>query len=450
MNRANHSASVVLVLVAVLGSVASAQPGADPPPAPPPIGSAGSADPGSAGPSADPAAGSGAPAAGSGSAGSATDPGSAAGSGSAGSAAGSAAGSGSAGSAAGSAAGSGSGTGPRIIQLPTDANAPQVSAAASPTVVRLGGKFTLFITATFGEGVEVNLREPIELGAGLEVTRKLSEDRPAGDGRKTREWQLEVIAWELGDLVMPGVAVTYTAFGRADQVLTNRVNLRIEGVLGDVVDDPKTMRGDAAPNELYARDWFWLYVGLAGILCFGSIITVYVLWRNSRRKRMVLVGGVVAVPRKFDTASSRALERLLAIEASGVLDRDDDRKQGYADMVEVIREYLGSRYRVATFDLTSSELLKRLDKVAPVEERAMIESWLEACDIVKYGGLKATTAVAKVTLDDARALVVTTTQLQQAAGRSPRTTAAAEPAPTEPSPSGPGEPSKRRDDQEAA
>ena len=31
-----------------------------------------------------------------------------------------------------------------------------------------------------------------------------------------------------------------------------------------------------------------------------------------------------------------------------MLDRDDERKRGYAEMVEVIREYLGARYRVAT------------------------------------------------------------------------------------------------------
>jgi hypothetical protein len=357
------------------------------------------------------------------------DPGSGAGTGSAtGSATGSGAGTGSAGT--GSAGpGSGSGSGPRVIQLPTDANAPQVSAAASPTVVRLGGKFTLFITATFGEGVEVNLREPIELGGGFEVTRKLSEDKSAGDGRKTREWQLEVIAWDLGDLIMPPIAVTYTAFGRADQVETNTVKLRVEGVLGDVLDDPKAMRAQAPPKVLMSRDWFWLWVGggtLGGIVLLGALWQ----WRRSRRRRVVrLGGGAIAVPRHLDTPSARALEKLLKIEASGVLDRDGDRKQGHAEMVEVIREYLGSRYRVITSDLTSSELLRRLaPPVAPIEEHALIEGWLGRCDLVKYGGLRGSSADARQILDDARALVVTTTQLQQAAAAKP----AARPGPVEP------------------
>ena len=61
--------------------------------------------------------------------------------------------------------------------------------------------------------------------------------------------------------------------------------------------------------------------------------------------------------------SERALEQLLAIEKGGDLDHDDDRRRGYVAMFEVIREYLGARYRVASLDLTlTSELGKRLER----------------------------------------------------------------------------------------
>jgi hypothetical protein len=360
------------VLLAVMAAAAAAQPG--------PGSGAGSAE------AADPDAGS----AGSGS-------------GSAGS------GSGSAGSGSGS-AGSGSGAGaPRIIQLPTDIAAPQVSAAASPTEVSLGGKFTVFITATFGDGVEVNLREPIELGSVFEVTRKVTEDRRAPDGRKTREWQLEVIAWELGDLVMPPISVTYTAFGRAGQVQTNAIKLKVTGVLGDVVDDPKAIRDHAPPKDLLSRDWFWVWVAAAAGALIG-LVTGLLVWRRRRRRLEVrLVAGAVAAPRRMDGPSARALEKLLAIEKSGVLDRDEDRKAGYTEMVEVMREYISARYRVDLVDLTTRELLRALERAAPADARALVETWLERCDIVKYGGLRATRDDARTTLDDARAVVVTTT-----------------------------------------
>ncbi len=106
---------------------------------------------------------------------------------------GTAAGSGSAiapasGSAGGSGAGSGSAGAPKpiIIVIPPDVTPPDVQAAASPSLVRLGDRFTLFITATYGGDVEVNLREPIEIGGDLEVVRKSSENRKTADGKKVR------------------------------------------------------------------------------------------------------------------------------------------------------------------------------------------------------------------------------------------------------------------------
>lgn len=411
--------AVVFVALVAFGAVALAQPDPDP-------WGGGSGSSAGSGSTTDPGTGS----AGSGSTTAPTDPldpGTGSGSAGSGSAGSGSAGSGSAGSGSAGSGSAGSGSsGPRIIQVPTDLNAPNVNAAASPTEVRLGGKFTVFVTATFNVGVEVNLREPLDLGPAFEVTRRLSEDKPTGDGRTVREWQLEVIAWELGDLKVPPIAVTYTYGGKADQVATNASNVRVTGVLGDVVDDPKAMRGDAPPTDLLSRDWFWLYVAIGSVVGLGLLITL-VAYLRGRRRRVALVGGAIAVPRKFDTASDRALHELKEIEESGLLERDDDRKKGYAEMVEVIREYIGSRYRVATLDLTTVELITRIAKLASTTERDLIEGWLERCDIVKYGGLRATVEDAMKTLEDARALVITTSTMPLVSKPAPKVEAPAPP-----------------------
>ncbi|HEU4733530.1 MAG TPA: BatD family protein [Kofleriaceae bacterium] len=313
------------------------------------------------------------------------------------------------GAAAGGGSGSQAGPGGAILKLPLDAGAPEVRAAASPTVVQLGAHFTLYVTATFGEGVEVNLREPVELGPAFEVRRKLSEDRRVAGGRTTREWQIDVTPWELGDLQIAPIAVTFTASGRAAQVQTNAVPLKIIGELGDMVDDPRAMRGLAGPTGLTTRDWFWIWMATAAGAAVGVVIAA--LWVANRRKRRgrALVGGAIARPRRIDMTGERALERLLVIERSGVLDREGDRKLGYAEMVGVIRAYLGARYQITVHDLTSLELLGRLGGVAPREEVELVAVWLGSCDLVKYGGQRVTPADAGKALDDARALIVTTT-----------------------------------------
>lgn len=303
--------------------------------------------------------------------------------------------------------GSGSGSGPVVVQPPLDAGAPEVSASASPSAVMLGGTFTLFVTVAMDPGVEVNLREPMELGPAFEIRRKDSRDSVRADGKRVRDYQLEVIAWDLGDLQIPGITVTFTFGGRAGQVETNAVPIRVSGMLGETVDDPKLVRPMTPPTTLDSRDLFWLWIALAGAVG-GAILATPLILRASRRKHVALTGGL-RIGGKLDTPSERALGRLLSIEKSGVLVREESRKNGYDAMNDVIREYLGARYRIATRDLTSYELGRRLDGIAPGEELVRVGAWLERCDVVKYGGMRAEVRDADATLAAARELVVSTT-----------------------------------------
>jgi hypothetical protein len=300
------------------------------------------------------------------------------------------------------------GSGAAPVRPPLELGAPQVAAAASPTALSLGTTFSLFVTASYNDGVEVNLREPTELGAAFEVRRRSVKDSVRADGAHVREWQLEVIAWELGDLVVPPIAVTFTFGGHVGQVQTNTVPIHVDGMLGDVIDDPKLMRGLEPPRALTQRDWFWVYVAAAAGAAVGGVTAL--VWSQRRRRRHVeLLGDSGIRMRDLDTPSARALARLAAIERSGVLSRDADRKHGYDQMVDVIRDYLGARYRVVTRDLTSAELSRKLATATSDDERACIDAWFGRCDVVRYGGLRPDAAAARRTLDDARGVVATTT-----------------------------------------
>ncbi|HTL36890.1 MAG TPA: hypothetical protein VL326_27330, partial [Kofleriaceae bacterium] len=246
-------------------------------------------------------------------------------------------------------------------------------------------------------------------------------------GTKTREWQLEVYAWDVGELRVPEIGVTFTANGKAGQVATNTVPINVTGVLGDVIDDPKLMRGNAKPMALMSRDWFWAWVagGVGGVV--GGLIAFVILRRRRKKPTRSLLGSLVAstpTPRRLDMTSERALAQLLAIEKSEILDRADERKHGYEEMVEVIREYIAARYRIRTADLTSYEILRALRQAAPDNEQKLFEDWLERCDIVKYGGFKATADDAHGVLEAARHVVISTTRAPSpsptASGRLPQ------------------------------
>ena len=303
----------------------------------------------------------------------------------------------------------------RVIQIPLDAAAPTVRAAAAPTIVPLGGHFTLYITATFGPGVNVNLREPLGLGAAFEIRRQVSEDHPTPDGRTTREWQLDVMPWEVGERLVPPVAVTFTYAGQAGQVATNPVPLKIVGALGDMVDDPRTMRGLAPPVALSVRDWLWIWVAAA--IGAGLIVVAIAVWWHGRRKRRVVLPTAytgVRVPRT-DMTADRALAQLAALERTGALGRDADRKAGYTEMVEVVRAYLGARFHLAVLDLTSAELVDKLAAAAPADDVARIAAWIAGCDLVKYGALRATADEAQQALARARGVITQSARRREAA-----------------------------------
>jgi hypothetical protein len=320
-----------------------------------------------------------------------------------------------AGSGSGSGSGSAQGSGSAVI-IQLDPDAPEVSAVAAPSELKLGGRFTLFVTAAMPTGQEVNLREPVELGGAFEVGKRVSEDRTRPDGMRVREWQIEVREWELGDLRIPPIAVTFTARGHAGQVETNAVPVHVTGVLGDS-DDPKLMRDNAPPLDLAEPSWLarlvdWIEDPLhLGILA-GILVGAWAGWRfrKLRRRRVTrLVGGLAptnAPRKKLDMTSERALERLLAIEQSGALAKDPERRTGYAEMTEVIRDYLGARFGVMTGEMTSAELVRALAVRLDERSTAMVERWLGRVDLVKYGNFPASRDEAYATLEAARTVVV--------------------------------------------
>jgi hypothetical protein len=300
----------------------------------------------------------------------------------------------------------GSGQKGTAITIPLDDEAPQVSAAAAPSAVKLGSRFTLFVTATFAAGVNVNLREPLDLGGAFEVGKRVAVDSVDRDGQHRREWQITVYAWDLGELDVPPVAVTFTSNGHAGQVATNAVPIRVSGVLGDA-DDPKLLRGLAAPVALFQRTWLWnlLHDPLELGIAVGILVALFLLARWPRKRRVAAMPAPALVfgpKRKLDMTSERALERLREIERSGVLDRDHDRKRGYAEMADVVREYAGARFAIqAARELTSGELVAAL----PASAREVVAAWLDRCDPVKYGGELGTRSGAVQTLDAAKQLV---------------------------------------------
>lgn len=335
---------------------------------------------------------------------------------------------------------------------PLALGAPEVQAVASPTVLKLGGRFTLVVTATYGAGVEVNLPNPLVLGDAFEAGKAAPADKVRSDGRRVREWYIPVYAWDVGDLQVPPIDVTFTAGGKAATIATNPIPIRVAGALGDA-DDPKLMRAMTPPVPLWRRDWFTATLYGFAIALAILIATVLFLGRRKRKQKAKLAaappvrfaeapiaeaasqqdGGdlapveeehrdatpppappvvvpkaepIVKARRRLDRLAEETLARLRALEQSGRL--DSDRKGAYREMVDIIRDYLGARFDVDARELTTRELCQALG-FRSIEAAGLTRAWLADCDLVKYANRTASGGEARAVLDGACWLVDRTT-----------------------------------------
>lgn len=285
-------------------------------------------------------------------------------------------------------------------------DAPEVSAAASPSEVELGNRFTLVVTAAYDAGVTVNLPSRLDLGPAFEERKRVTVEKVRSDGKKLREWQIEVLAWELGEIQIPPVQVTFVRGGAADAVLTNAVPMRVVGVLGDMVDTAEP-RGHAAPLPLWRRTWLWVLIAGGILLALILAFAIYKL-RRPRRSNAVAapvlrVSGIFR--RRLGGPAEDALARLEAIDTSGMLARD--RKVAYTEMVDVMQQFLGRQVGGDLEDMTTGELREWLvgAGIAAVSKVELVR-WLDDCDLVKFGGLDASVDDGRAQIAAARDLVI--------------------------------------------
>lgn len=316
---------------------------------------------------------------------------------------------------------------------------PQVSASAAPTELRLGDKLTLFVEVVFDEHVTVSVPSGLDLAPSFDELKRTSVEERRSDGTRKRTYQIQLQAWELGDVRLPPVQVTYSVGGDSSWVVTNEVPLRIVGSI-DSIDDPNAFLGATPPVPLRRRDWLWLSLAI-GVAVMAVVGGATWLWSRRRRKaravaRPVEVSAealealvvpadpatVAAAPpamkaaptaparraawidlTRLTDAARKALAALDELERAGTL--VDDQVAGYRVMAGVVRTYLLEEFALPSRHRTTRELIKALG-ATPIGPGGLAdaERWLGAADLVKFAAA-VDPAQGAIALADARALI---------------------------------------------
>lgn len=269
--------------------------------------------------------------------------------------------------------------------LPPDPDAPTVGVSIDRTEGALGDRLNLTISATSKEGIVVTLPASVELGKFEVLTRDdgNAAGLDVGNGRRARRFSLGIASYEIGTHAIPEIRLSYiSAGGQVRFVDTEPLLITITGVIGpNEKPEPQPLRAVRSTMVEDVRAKQALQYGAIGFAALVALLVIRAIVRRLLRKRAA-AAAVAPPPRPADEV---AMERLQVLRARGNFANDSYRPY-YFELAEILREFLGSRFKFYALELTTRELLMVLGDTAPAlaAHDGEIARFLEDADLVKY------------------------------------------------------------------
>lgn len=316
----------------------------------------------------------------------------------------------------------GSGTEPTNGTAPGEAAADALSATTEegpvkatvevrPAKPRLGDSLTLTLTVESAPDVVVEMPAFGEALGRFSIVDFTPRETTEPDGRSVASQRYTLQAPMSGKQRIPPLRIEYLdrRAGQAAvddtedyrELLTDELSVTIASVLpeGAVAEELRPVRPSLAERG-GPRPWI---VGLSVLVGLAAIawLVSYVRQRTRERARI--------------TAYDKAMRRIAALERRG-LPSSGDADAWYVELSDIVRRYLEDRYGVRAPELTTEEFLQEARRSAELTpaHRALLSSFLEQCDRVKFAAYhpeqsesKAALATSRRFLDETRIVAET-------------------------------------------
>lgn len=301
--------------------------------------------------------------------------------------------------------------------LGPDADAPTVGASLDRTEAFIGDRLTLTVSATARGGVAVTLPQKIDLGK-LEILDRDDSGgdqgaRELGDGRRSHRFVLGVAAYEVGELEIPAIELSYiNPRGEVRTVRTEPLTVQVRGLVADDEKAPELQplrpaRSALVEDRRLMAAARWGAVGLGALIVLAVVVSLVRRALRRRRAAAAVTADAPSVPKR--PPDEVAIEKLRALRARGNFALDAYRPFSFA-VAEAVREYLGARYGFESLELTTTELLDALAARAGhlVAGETDLVKFLRDTDLIKFANVGSTDAEALRLLDVAEAIVLST------------------------------------------
>ena len=249
-----------------------------------------------------------------------------------------------------------------------------VDARLDSTQILVGSQTRLTVTVhgvSWGERVKFpQFKDETEMAPGIEVVRT------EGD---TTSAEISCIyyltAWDEGKYNVPSLDVKVAG----KDFKTNYIPLKVNTIKVDTAhaDSIKPMHG-VVGNPYDWSEWsplFWLSIVVIIIL-----VIIYYLYVRLRAGKPI-ISRVRFIRRLLP--HEKALQQIEKIKSEH-LDESTDQKEYYTALTDTLRQYLNDRFGIRAKEMTSSEILYRLENEEDKSKIEELRQVFETADLVKF------------------------------------------------------------------
>lgn len=247
----------------------------------------------------------------------------------------------------------------------------------------------------FLDSIEVSEQEHIEADEP-QAKQIESKDMPIGKVRYEAIYPLR--AFTIGTHALPPITIKYTgADGDTGSIETPAYLFEVRSVKSPGTTELKGIKGpwSAPPN------WF-LYI-LVVFLLIVIVGAVALLYLRKRAKPIDLQSAVVSQRQPHEIA----YEQLGRIEGMNWITQGK-MKVYHTEISHVMRQYIAARYHIPALELTTAELLDRLQTEDTPREQ--VQRFFTNCDLVKFARYSPTKPETHERMEEARRIVDETKQ----------------------------------------
>lgn len=250
----------------------------------------------------------------------------------------------------------------------------QVTASVDSARILIGGRSHYFITVYAPKGAKVSFPEynsKKEIVSNVEVLGVHSDTAEVNNGLRIRRIYT-LTAWDANRFTIPAQKVL---IGDATK-MTGAVTLEVQSVPVDMVKNTPMPPDDVQKVPFSWREWLSvILLTFFSLLLLGIAFYFYKVLAHKKNTWK---------PRKERVLSfyEQAKHRLVEISANKQL--YNEQKVYYTDVTNVLRTYISQRFKFNALEMTTYEILGRLEDVCVESDVTELREVFNTADLVKF------------------------------------------------------------------